>query len=223
MSALLTSPAHWSRSASCVGMAGRDRDPWAPCDDLPAESRDFEYHLGRRICSTCPVRLDCVLEALDNLPVVGQDAMRGGLRPEELVELARTLRRPWRREAQHGTRSRYVAGCKCDDCRAAHRVYEHERRLQKPRQQSGSPPVSTPRAMVSRRLSSSNPRTARAIARATGLKTWRVRLILAALLAEGKATEVGASVGKTQAPTFVRTTPPAKADPLPTTSEEAAW
>lgn len=36
-----------------------------------------------------------------------------------------------RRQAQHGTRSKYVAGCHCDQCVAANRAYarERERRL----------------------------------------------------------------------------------------------
>lgn len=55
--------------------------------------------------------------------------MRGGLTPDELMGMAKDLGWPHRLRAQHGTRSRYVAGCRCDDCRNAHRVYEHERRL----------------------------------------------------------------------------------------------
>lgn len=62
--------------------------------------------------------------------------MRGGLLPDELVDLAKTLGLPHRRRAQHGTRSKYVAGCDlgpggtaCADCKAAHAAYEHERRL----------------------------------------------------------------------------------------------
>lgn len=48
-------------------------------------------------------------------------------------EKAISNRRCWtcRREQDapdHGSRSRYVAGCRCDDCRDANRVYQRDRR-----------------------------------------------------------------------------------------------
>jgi len=31
----------------------------------------------------------------------------------------------------HGTNSKYHAGCRCDECKAAHRIYEKDRRLRR--------------------------------------------------------------------------------------------
>ena len=126
---LMHRPAAWTEAAACTGLATRDRDPWAPAEHLTPEQRAFEWHIARRVCASCPVRLECAAAALEDLTRVEEHTMRGGLTPDELVDLAKALGRPWRRRAQHGTRSRYVAGCRCDLCRDAHRVYEHERRL----------------------------------------------------------------------------------------------
>lgn len=131
----------WVDGARCVGLTGRGRDWWSPDDDLPADEQGLQHHLARRVCSECPVRLACAMDALAALPRIEEHAMRGGLTPSELAAVAKSLGMKWRREAQHGTRSRYVAGCKCDDCRDAHRVYEHDRRLwaktRKPQKQIG--------------------------------------------------------------------------------------
>lgn len=125
----LSRPPDWTESARCLGMTGRDFDPWTPADHLPPDTIALQHHMARRICETCPVRLECAMDALADLPRVDPHSVRGGLTPDEQIALARDLGMKWRREAQHGTRSRYVAGCRCEDCRAAHRVYEHDRRL----------------------------------------------------------------------------------------------
>lgn len=49
--------------------------------------------------------------------------MQAGLTPAELRELARSLDRPSRKTAQHGTRSMYAAGCRCPGCRDAQAAY----------------------------------------------------------------------------------------------------
>jgi hypothetical protein len=126
---LMSRPPDWTLDAACTGLATRSRDIWTPDDTLPEVEQAFELHLARRVCARCPVRVECLTDALTDLPRVDPHSMRGGLTPDEQIQVARSLGLKWRREAQHGTRSRYVAGCRCDDCRAAHRVYEHERRL----------------------------------------------------------------------------------------------
>ena len=121
----LTRLPDWSEQAACVGLATAGRDLWSPVDHLTPEQQGFELHLARHICSSCAVRVDCLIHELGMLPQHEPVSMRGGLTPDELVLLAKDLGVPYRRAAQQGTRSRYVAGCRCDDCRNAHRVYEH--------------------------------------------------------------------------------------------------
>ena len=126
-------PPDWTLDAACVGMVDGNTDYWSPDPELPPETQAVQTHLARRICHTCPVRLDCAVAELDALSRHEPHSMRGGLTPDELLELAKGMGLKWRREAQCGTRSKYVSGCRCEDCRGAHRVYEHERRLHLPR------------------------------------------------------------------------------------------
>jgi len=128
----MTRPPDWTEEAACAGLATRDRDLWSPGEHLTPEEKAFEWHLARRICSGCPVRTECTVQALELLPVMAEHSMRGGLTPDELVDLAKHLQLPHKQQAQHGTRSKYVAGCRCQDCRDAHATYEHERRLWAP-------------------------------------------------------------------------------------------
>jgi hypothetical protein len=127
----------WTDRAACVDQSSRECDPWCPDPELPRRERERLVAYARRICAGCPVMLDCAAEALHDLPKVEEHTMRGGMTPAELRDVAKTLGLPHRREAQHGTRSRYTAGCHdgpdggaCEPCKAAHRTYEHERRLQ---------------------------------------------------------------------------------------------
>jgi len=122
-------PPDWTSQAACDGLVTRQRDIWTPGDHLSPEEKAQEWHYARQICARCPVRLDCAVDALRDLPRAEAHSMRGGLTPDELTDLARGMGMRWRREAQHGDRSKYVAGCRCDLCRDAHRIYEHERRL----------------------------------------------------------------------------------------------
>lgn len=119
----------WTARAACKGLATPERDLWSPGEWLSPEDAAVDLHLARRICSTCPVRVECASAELALLPKMAPHSMRGGLLPDELVDLAKRLGMPHRQQAQCGTRSKYVAGCRCDDCRSAHATYEHERRL----------------------------------------------------------------------------------------------
>lgn len=49
--------------------------------------------------------------------------------------------------AEHGTRSRYNAGCKCELCAEAERTYKRERRAKK-REQDAAGPTAAPAASV---------------------------------------------------------------------------
>lgn len=128
MTAMVERPDDWKLLGACVGLSSRQLDPWCPDDGPDAQ---MLYAAARRVCAECPVRLECAIDALNLLPKVKEHSMRGGLTPTELGRLARELGGKGRPVAQHGTRSRYVRGCKCGACRNAHAVYEHQRRLGK--------------------------------------------------------------------------------------------
>lgn len=125
-------PPAWTVDAACQGLAGPVVDPWNPDDTLPAAKQAELYALARTICATCPVRLACARDALERGE---QHGMWGGLTPDERRRIARRHAYPTPGAAQHGTRSRYVAGCTdgpdgraCEACRRAHAAYERSRR-----------------------------------------------------------------------------------------------
>lgn len=133
----------WTERAACTGLATREVDPWCPDEDLPKVEREYLLAKARRVCAGCPVMLDCAADALHSLDKVDEHAMRGGMTPAELASVAKKLGLPYRREAQHGTRSKYTAGCTdgpdggaCEPCKAAHREYEHDRRLRAKRRRT---------------------------------------------------------------------------------------
>lgn len=104
-------------------------DPWHPDGETGAAAR-ASFALARQECMTCPVRAACLEYGLALLAEHGEvHGMFGGKTPAELRTIARERNQCTRKRAEHGTRSRYVAGCSCDRCTAAHARGEHERRL----------------------------------------------------------------------------------------------
>lgn len=81
-------------------------------DVMQREHGASGYHAGCR-CRTCKD---------------GKAAEVAGWRERS----GRTGQRKWsgdvRPLARHGTRAKYVGGCRCDDCTDANRVYERKRR-----------------------------------------------------------------------------------------------
>ena len=117
---LLLRPPDWSADAACLDKADGAHDPWHDPERGPE---------AKRICAdSCPVLADCRTWGMAGLPLGVVEGVYGGMTPAELTMLARGLGLPARRVAQHGHRSRYVAGCRCQFCTEAHRVYEAERR-----------------------------------------------------------------------------------------------
>lgn len=119
---LLLRPPTWTTSALCIG----EPDYWHD---------DSSWPTAKAICEGCPVLAECRSWGMAGLPLGVVEGVYGGLTPGELTMLARGLGLPARRVAQHGTRSRYVAGAclpdgsRCLPCVEAHRIYEAERRL----------------------------------------------------------------------------------------------
>ncbi len=152
---MLLAPPEWTRRAACQGLTSGDWDPWTPDVDS-----SFQWAVARRVCARCPVRLDCALDAIAQLEDVAAHSMRGGLTPVELKRVAHRLDQPTRLRAAHGSRSRYVAGCRCSRCRHAHAVYEHDRRLhQSAKEGAGQRPRTLTQRVVNA-LSTTAPRSA---------------------------------------------------------------
>lgn len=114
MSSALLRPPSWTADAHCSDHPQLDATHWDRCTPQ-----------ARAVCETCPVRYQCAQEALaDAIP----EGLWGGLDPTDRREIAagHGYRHPG--AATHGTRACYVAGCRRDECRAAHATYERERK-----------------------------------------------------------------------------------------------
>jgi Transcription factor WhiB len=126
---LLTRPPEWAHAAGCRGVATAEFDPWHPPAEASEAYQREAYAWARQVCLGCPVQVQCTRYALGLLELDTVEGMFGGLTPDQLRSLARRIARSSRKVAQHGTRSCYVKGCRCPDCRAANARGEHARRL----------------------------------------------------------------------------------------------
>ena len=91
----------------------------------------------RRSRSASPARCRCSAGAAASSCSLTTSvvAVYGGMTPDDLRDLARRVGRTTRKEAQHGTRARYVKGCRCPACRGANARGEAARRTAKGRRQ----------------------------------------------------------------------------------------
>lgn len=70
----MDSDANWREKAACANVTNlRHFDPWFPASNV--------YSATRRICDACPVRRDCLQEALESEPHV--EGFWGGLSEQE--------------------------------------------------------------------------------------------------------------------------------------------
>ncbi|WP_052442676.1 WhiB family transcriptional regulator [Streptacidiphilus neutrinimicus] len=98
----------WKVDAACAGHPEPDMFyPDAKAVDVQAEAK--------RVCAVCPVRAECLLDALALAETQG---VRGGLTQQE--------RRPWHRRAKTGSRSRVIAVLARDQ---AHLLSKDDRNL----------------------------------------------------------------------------------------------
>lgn len=87
------------------------------------------------VCAACPVQVQCGRFGIELLATDWVVAVFGGMAPDDLRDMARRLGRTARKTAQHGTRGKYVNGCRCKACRGANARGEAARRLTKGRRQ----------------------------------------------------------------------------------------
>lgn len=106
----------WQDQGACVG-----EDPGL---FYPAPWEAQKLAAARSICERCPVTEECLAYALDNHEDYGVWA---GTTQRDRKRIHKRMRQ----NSEHGTRSRYVLGCRCDDCKAANNAYVRSRRVQR--------------------------------------------------------------------------------------------
>lgn len=140
MTSPLLRPPDWTVKAACLGMIGKDFDPFHPPEHLTAGEQAAQHALARLVCARCPVRHPCALEALQG--GIGHGVW-GGLTVADRRRIARKHGYPQPGSAQHGTRACYVAGCREPECREAHRRWAEGRRAAGAwRKKTAAPPPS---------------------------------------------------------------------------------
>ncbi len=108
----IDAPGDWIDRAAC---RGQDGDQWFPG---PGERSTFRAAVA--VCAACPVRLAC-LEYAQRWRI--NHGVWGGLSERDRKRLRGSPGRRRRRlPPGHGSPSRYHYGCRCDECREAHRL-----------------------------------------------------------------------------------------------------
>lgn len=82
----------WRDQAACAGMADQgfaEHDPFHPKHDGAAS----DYELARKICRRCPVRVECLEDALATEVASARVGMRGGMTPAQRASLWRSRTR----------------------------------------------------------------------------------------------------------------------------------
>lgn len=116
----LFQPQPWTEQAACKGLP---TEWWFPGRGDPTDQ-------AKQICSTCPVRQDCLEYSFTIPTVVG---IWGGITGRERRKIkSQTSTRP-KRLINHGTHSGYVVHRKrkeqpCEACKEAHALYKQTRK-----------------------------------------------------------------------------------------------
>ncbi len=118
----------WADDAACKG---KDQRHWFPVTRAVAKSRagrpDDPYGYARSICAGCPVKAECLDEALGDQPQGRSvEGMWGGLDEAERWALRRRTK-PARKAPAHGTTKGYkqhgrLGEKACDACTEAKRA-----------------------------------------------------------------------------------------------------
>ena len=114
----------WLEQAECKGMS--------PSLFFPERGDVNGVHEAKKVCAACVVRDECLAAN-----AMERDGIFGGLSPIErrnyrLGRMAAVAVRT-RPPARHGTRAKYVTGCRCEACCEAQSIYDADRRERLPR------------------------------------------------------------------------------------------
>lgn len=122
----------WHQRAACRGMG----------PELFFRGQSESAAEGKAVCRGCEVRAECLAQ-VQTMETQGNHGTWGGLTPKERRGLPRV-----KRDAPHGSDSRYKSGCHCVACTEAHRVaHRHWRGV----------PVSSPPDLSQVSVSASSP------------------------------------------------------------------
>lgn len=122
----------WRSRAACVYVdAELFHAPDLERSDSPAATERIAA--AKAVCATCPVRAECLQDAIDTRDGHG---IRGGLTEGERANLTRRQKRAAR--TPHGTLGGYRAHYRrretpCDACRDANREYQREHNAARPK------------------------------------------------------------------------------------------
>jgi WhiB family redox-sensing transcriptional regulator len=115
-------------TADQLDVAHPDWHAYAPCRGLtdlffPGQGEDVSA--ARAVCATCPYTEPCLRENVGE-----RYGIFGGMtaHQRQQIRMGRSPKSgtPGRPKQGHGTRACYLAGCKCEPCHDAHRVYDRE-------------------------------------------------------------------------------------------------
>lgn len=100
----------WMQGAEC---RGKPTEWWFP------EPGNGDTSHADMYCQRCPVAEQCLEYAIDNK----LSGRWGGTSERQRIRIQMQRTRE-ATQSQHGTRSRYVIGCRCDLCRFAEATYQ---------------------------------------------------------------------------------------------------
>lgn len=119
----------WKTRTACDGLdvpTGRVSDDGMDTETVFHPIQGGSTRQAKAICAGCPVRAECLEEALD-MPTTEDHGVRGGTVPRERIALrvARGARCP---DCGEPTRYANTRPVLCDGCRQAHRDATHARK-----------------------------------------------------------------------------------------------
>lgn len=104
---------HWTEDAACKGMTELM---------FPVRGDVDGVKRAKAVCASCPVIEQCLDFVSRNPERYG---IWAGIAGKEVTE-ERRRREIIPNKAKHGTRSKYIAGCRCDHCSESNAAYKRK-------------------------------------------------------------------------------------------------